>query len=436
MKILIVGSGAREHAIAKALARSPQAPNIYCCGSSNNPGIRALCTEYWVGDVCHIDAIVKQAKLWQIDLAIIGPEAPLEKGLADALWQASIKTVGPTKKLAQIETSKAYARELLQKYQIAGSPLYQIFQDLDKAKDFLHILGENNYVIKADGLMGGKGVKVAGDHLSSLKEAVQFCEELHHQKKTFIIEEKLLGQEFSLLCFSDGKILIPMPLVQDHKRAFIHDEGPNTGGMGSYSDSDHSLPFLTEKDLHEAQKINEDVLHALTRECGEPYIGILYGSFIATKNGVKLIEYNARFGDPEAINLLTLLRSDFVAILQAMVNQQLSKNLVDFSKQATVCKYAVPLGYPDNPLKDILIDISDVKHQDQLFLGAVDEKDGKLYATGSRTAAIIGIANTITEAEQLAEAEIQNLHGQLFHRKDIGTAELIQRRKNHMLELR
>jgi phosphoribosylamine--glycine ligase len=197
MNILIVGSGAREHAIASALHRSLQQPSIFCCGTSLNPGIEQMAHQYWVGDITDVPAITQLAKEWRIQLAIIGPEAPLEKGLADALWDMSVPTVGPKKSLAQIETSKHFARALMQKYAIAGLPRYQIFHDMKGVEAYLAGLGEGNYVVKANGLMGGKGVKVAGDHLCSFADAISFCQEVLAQGQAFIIEEKLIGQEFS-----------------------------------------------------------------------------------------------------------------------------------------------------------------------------------------------------------------------------------------------
>jgi phosphoribosylamine--glycine ligase len=436
MKILIVGSGAREHALAKALARSPQKPEIYCCGTSNNPGIRALTRQYWIGDICNGETIVKQALQWEINLAIVGPEAPLEHGVADALWKNQIATIGPKKKLAQIETSKAFTRNLLKKYQAVGAVEFRAFNELWEVREYLEHLGSNQYVIKADGLMGGKGVKVGGEHLHTFNEAYKFCEELHAQGQPFVIEEKLVGQEFSLMCFCDGTRLIPMPIVQDHKRAYVDDLGPNTGGMGSYSLPNHSLPFLSEKDLETAHRINQAVITALTAEYREPYIGFLYGSFIATKKGVQLIEFNARLGDPEALNVLAILQSDFVKICQAMAAGTLSPEMVEFDKLATVCKYAVPDGYPDNALKDIPIDISAIKNREQVYLAAVNDVDEKLYATGSRAVAVVGIADSVLIAEEIAETEICRITGQLFHREDIGTRDLINRRIRQMQNLR
>jgi phosphoribosylamine--glycine ligase len=436
MKILIIGSGAREHAIAKALERSPQSPEIYCCGTANNVGIRRLTKAYWIGNITQVETVLEQARHWEIDLAIIGPEAPLEKGLADLLWEHNIPTIGPKKQLALLETSKHFTRDLLKKHHIPGSPRYRTFHEMKGVMSFLHELGEDQYVIKANGLMGGKGVKVAGDHLHSFLEAAQFCEELLAQGQSFVIEEKVIGQEFSLLYFCDGTSLIPMPLVQDHKRAFLYDKGPNTGGMGSYSAANHSLPFLSNKDVEQAHRINTAVLTALTMDYREKYIGILYSSFMATRDGVRLIEYNVRFGDPEAMNVLSILESDFVEICQDMVANRLTAAKVRFHHLATVCKYAVPEGYPDQPVKDIVIDVSSVTNPEQLYFSAVDERAGILYGTGSRAIAAVGIAGSLVEAEKIAEAEINCVKGQLYHRQDIGTDELIQKRVQHMRELR
>lgn len=436
MNILIIGSAAREHAIASALHRSPQQPHLYCCGTSVNPGIKQMTFDYWTGDITDVATVVNQAKQWHIGLAIIGPEAPLEKGLADALWQASIPTIGPKQTLAKIETSKSFARDLMAKHHIKGLPQYKVFHDMNGINEFLEILGEHNYVIKADGLMGGKGVKVGGDHLTSMADALAYCKEIFTKSKTCVIEEKLVGQEFTFMGFCDGEHIVPMPVVQDHKRAFVGDKGPNTGGMGSYSSADHSLPFLSQNDINHAWQINEAVYRALMAETHEKYIGILYGSFIATKHGVYVIEFNARFGDPEALNVLTILQSDFVEVCDAMATGNLTADKVVFAPQATVCKYAVPNGYPDATIKSAAIDISAVKNKANLYLASVDMVDGRIMATNSRTAAYVGVAETISNAEEVAEREVRGIAGPLFHREDIGTDMLIQQRVDHMRRLR
>lgn len=436
MNILVVGSGAREHAITKAISHSAHLTNIYCCGTSHNPGIAALTKGYWVGDIANINCVTEQAKQWQIDLALIGPEAPLEQGLADALEECTIAVIGPKKDLAQIETSKAFARNLMQKYDIAGLPKYRVFFNIKGVAEFLTELGAGNYVVKANGLMAGKGVKVAGDHLHSFQEAIDYCLEIFAQDQSLVIEEKLIGQEFSFMCFSDGATLVPMPLIQDNKRAYVDDKGPNTGGMGSFSAPDHSLPFLSNTDVETAWKINQLVINALMTETKEKYIGILYGGFIATASGVYVIEFNARFGDPEALNVLSILESDFVDLCISLTKGNLRKDQVKFSGKATVCKYAVPEGYPDNPLRQVEIDVNSVENKDYLYLAAVNASEGKLYATGSRTVAYVGVADSISLAEEIAEREINCIKGPLFHRRDIGTSTLINNRIEAMRRLR
>ena len=433
--ILLLGSGAREHAIARALACSPQNPAIACLAANKNPGIQKLAEQFKVGSISDPKSVVSFAQKCCAKLAIIGPEAPLEAGVADALWNAGIPTVGPKKAHAQIETSKGFTRDLLAKYNIPGGPLYRRFDSLDGVAEFLEELGED-YVVKYDGLMGGKGVKVSGDHLHSHDEALDYCTKLVNRGGSFVVEEKLIGEEFSLMSFCDGEHLAHMPPVQDHKRAYEGDEGPNTGGMGSYSDADHSLPFLTDDDISHAQQINETTAQALKKEFSEGYKGVLYGGFIATADGVKLIEYNARLGDPEAMNVLPLLESDFVEVCHGIVNGNLDERNVSFSRRATVCKYAVPEGYPDSPVKGEPIDVSSVTDTSQLYYASVDMKDGTLIEAGSRTVAYVGIAGSLVKAEAKAEGEISKVRGPLFHRTDIGTTELIQKRVEHMQTLR
>ena len=432
---MVIGSGAREHAIIRALNRSPQEKELYCLASNMNPGIAEYCHEMTVGNINDPDFVMNSAKEIAATLAIIGPENPLGNGVSDTLWDADVKTVGPKKDLAQLETSKAFTRNLLQEYDIPGGPQYQTFDSMDGVAEFLKEL-EENYVVKYDGLMGGKGVKVAGDHLHSHDEALAYCQELVDRGGRFVVEEKFVGQEFSLMSFCDGDNLKHMPAVQDHKRAYEGDRGPNTGGMGTYSDANHSLPFLTDADIAEAHAINSATAKALKAKFGEGYKGILYGGFMATANSVKLIEYNARFGDPEAMNVLSLLKSDFIDICIAIADGTLDQAEVRFANKATVCKYAVPEGYPDSPVKGEPIDVSGISNPDGLFYASVDNQNGQLVEAGSRTVAVVGMAESIKDAEAIAEKEVVSIKGPLFHRKDIGTDILIRKRIDHMNTLR
>lgn len=422
MNILIVGSGAREHALVRALARSAKKPVLFACGASPNPGIAVLVKHFQQLPITDSHVIVTLATRWRIDLALIGPEAPLAQGLADLLEQKGIACIGPKQSLARIESSKIFARTLLTRHHFKQAPAYQSFSDLSAVKSFLKKLPSAHYVIKPDGLSAGKGVKVAGEHLHSLAEAYEYCAYLHAQKQAFLIEEQLFGQEFSLHCFCDGRSVLPMPVVKDFKRAYRGNRGPNTGSMGTISDASHRLPFLSEHEVNDALQINQTIVDVVQRECKESYVGILYGSFMLTEQGVRLIEVNARFGDPEALNLLALLDSDFVSICEQMIDGRLSPTALQFAPLASVCKYAVPQGYPEQPLVGAAFDCQQVTMPEHLYLASVQVRDDVLYTSNSRTAAVLGIAPTLAEAERIAEAEINKIQGPLMHREDIGLA--------------
>ena len=434
--ILIVGSGAREHAIAAALARSTPRPRLVCFSGARNPGIASLCAGYGIGSITNPAEVAAFAGEQLATMAVIGPEAPLAAGVADALWVAKVPVVGPTQNLARIESSKGFTRDLLVKYKIPGNPFFRRFNSLDGLEE-VFARYPNRHVIKDDGLASGKGVKVCGDHLLSLDDSFAYCRELVAQGHSFVVEEKVEGEEFSLMSFCDGVTLRHMPAVQDHKRAYDGDKGPNTGGMGTYTDADHKLPFLTDADITAARAINQRVAAALAEECGALYKGILYGGFMATKDGVKLIEYNARFGDPESLNLLPLLETDFAGICRAIVNTTLADCVVRFAPKASVCKYVVPEGYPDNPRKGGAVLLPrQLPPGVTLYLSAVDMKDGQLIATGSRTVAVVGTAATIADAEAVCEQVVRQIPGHFFHRADIGTVPSITRRVQHMKAVR
>ncbi|MDD9953551.1 MAG: phosphoribosylamine--glycine ligase [Candidatus Woesearchaeota archaeon] len=433
MNVLLIGNGAREHVIAEALNRSPQRPRIFAYMSTNNPGIVAFAHSTVIGKYDDLDRIKHFAELAKPEFAFIGPEAPLGYGVADILEDMGVPCVGPRKQLAQLETSKAFARELLAKHNIPGNPKFKVFTEEAGINTFLEELGD--FVVKADGLHGGKGVKVGGEHLDSVEEAVTFAKESLATDGKVVIEEKLVGEEFSLMAFVDGTTVRNMPCVQDHKRAYEGDTGPNTGGMGSYSAADHKLPFLTDDDISQAKKINQAVCDAITKEHGS-YHGIMYGGFMATKDGVKLIEYNARFGDPEAMNVLPILQTDFVAICQAIVQEKLAGLPIDFRNEATVCKYVVPKGYPDTPVKGEPLEIVGDPEGVNIYYAAVNEENKELYMTGSRAIGVVGMASTLADAEHVAQSGVECIKGNVFSRKDIGTAALIQQRIQHMQELR
>ena len=431
MKVLLLGHGAREHAIAEAFRRN-KSVELFSYMKSNNPGIHALSKTIEIGSYSDLEKIKKFAKDNNADFAFIGPEDPLDKGVVDALEHEGINAVGPTKLMARLETSKSFTRELLQKYNIDGNPNFKVFSknNSDEIKQFMNELEE--VVVKPDGLTGGKGVKVQGDHFNTKNEALDYCREVLEFHPAVIIEEKLDGEEFSLQCLTDGKTVIATPPVQDHKRASEGDKGNNTGGMGSYSCENHLLPFLKKEHVDKALEITKKVAKAITEETELYYKGVMYGGFILTKKGVKLVEYNARFGDPEAMNVLPLLKTDLAGICHAIITQELSRIKVEFEKKATVCKYVVPNGYPDNPLKNEKIEIAKNNGNARIYYASVEQRPDGLYMTGSRAIGFLGIGDNLEEAEKIAEEGANSVKGKVFHRKDIGTKALIEKKVAHV----
>ena len=443
MKVLLVTISARGHAIAEALARSSSHPEIIHICTQRNPGIRKLAKEqYVVNSLMDFPAIVDIAKRSKPDFAFIAPDDPIGGGLVDALEKIGIPSVAPKKSLARIEASKGFARELLQKHGIDASPAFRVFEKRQAMSDERLAMSEmqmfmeedlhGEYVVKYDGLAGGKGVKVSGEHLSSIEEGIEYAMECLESSPQVVIEEKLIGVEFSLMSFVSGLNVVSMPAVQDHKRAFEGDTGPNTGGMGTYSDANHSLPFLTPKDLQDAHALNEATAKALMEECGEPYKGILYGGFIATSKGVKLIEYNARFGDPEALNVLPILSSDFVEICHGIISGDLREENVRFEKKATVCLYITPDCYPETKDRkgEVVKFPKEISENARIYFGDISEDadgstglttGGTLRLGGSRTAGIVGIGDSIEEARRIALSIAEKVDGPVRYRKDIAS---------------
>ncbi|HJJ34974.1 phosphoribosylamine--glycine ligase [Methanocorpusculum bavaricum] len=429
MKILVAGGGGREHAICLALTKNANV-ELYSVMGKKNPGIAKIARETLIHAETDVPAVRAFAKEHNIQYAFIGPEAPLEAGLADALTKEGIGCVGPVKAAARIETDKGFCRELMNKHGIDGCPAYKLCKTPEEAAAFIRQY-PGDLAVKPTGLTGGKGVKVMGEQVDR-EGAVEYAMTLKDQ--VIILEERLLGEEFTLMAFTDGKTLVPMPLVQDHKRAFEGDVGPNTGGMGSYSLEDHTFPFVTETDYARALSIMQATVNALAKE-GSPYKGILYGQFMNTKTGPKVIEFNARFGDPEAMNVLTILNSDLFTIAEHIISGTLSAEDVSFEKKATVCKYLVPTGYPDKPHAGDVITPGPAENT-ILYYANVELENGVLKTLTSRTMAYVGVGAGLAEAEKYAEAACRNVTGNVRYRSDIGTETLFAKRIAHMKELR
>ena len=422
--VLLVGGGGREHAIARAVAGDCA---LYACASNRNPGIRRLAEGFESIDETDAEAVADYATDVGADLAVIGPESALAAGVADALDDAGVYAFGPRAEEARLETDKAYQREFMEEASIPGCPDYAVFDDTEAACDYIDA-SDADLAVKPAGLTGGKGVKVIGDQVTA-EEAKAYLRDSDYDR--VVLEERLVGEEFTVQAFvADGDVRTT-PAVQDHKRAYEGDEGPNTGGMGSYSDTGLSLPFMDDGDYEAAVDVLEAVVDALP-----DYKGVLYGQFMLTDAGPKVVEFNARFGDPEAMNALPVLETPFVDVLTAAREGDALPEL-SFSGEATVCKYAVPDGYPVDPDAGAKIAVDEESVGDALlYYASVDERDDGLYTTTSRSFAVVGRGDSIAAAERQAEDALSAAGDGLRIRHDVGTADLVERRIEHMDELR
>ena len=409
MKVLIVGNGAREHAIAKALALSDV--ELHSAMARRNPGITGLSKETVIMDI-NDTGLYKRFK--GIDMAFIGPEAPLAAGVTDALNTMEIPVVGPTRAAARLEWSKAYTREFLDEQGIAGNPDFAVCRNKAEVQEF--VSGHPDVAAKPDVLTGGKGVKITGEHLHGAQEIIDYSMERIEEDGLIVLEEKLSGNEFTLQAFTDGSRVEVMPLVRDYKRAYDGDTGPNTGSMGSYSCPDHGLPMISEESVRRGTEIMEETVRKLTG-IGTAFKGTLYGGFMETDRGVYLIEYNCRFGDPEAMNVLSLLEDPLLDIGWGIIDGKLRKP--SFERKATVCVYLVPEGYPVDPKRDSEVFIT-APGDSELYFASVHEESGAIMTTGSRAIALLAKGDTVEEAGEKVYRDIPQIRGDLFYRTDIG----------------
>jgi len=450
-RFLIIGSGGRENAIVKALFRTR--PNeskklfVACIGTWENPGIYQYIGEenyYKVDNLHNVDLMVQIAVHLKIELVIIGSEEQLALGVVDEMNRKNIKCFGPTKKMAQIETSKTFMRELLHEELLQYAPFWISFKKNDEIWDekivrleLKNILEENfddkiGYVIKADGLKGGKGVKLYGEHLHTHQEAIDYCIELLNTDGMVLIEEKLQGQEFSLMTlFDTQRNAVHLPIVQDYKRLNNNNQGPNTGGMGSYLNNRTESSLLTNNDIKMAQQINQRVFDILTDTANNPvnteYVGVLYGSFIKTVDGIMIIEYNSRFGDPEVINLMHLLESDLSYILTSMHNGSLLVKPIKFRDEYCVSCYACPVNYPGQTLSEeniIQIDDSMLSHDCLIYASIVNEDSDFIMDNyrmlGSRAFAIVVSGDNLKQILDMIDSYFSLIKGNYYRRTDIG----------------
>ncbi len=413
MNVLLIGSGGREHALAWAISASPMLTRLYC--APGNPGIGEV-AELVALDVTNHAAVIAFCQIQNIKFVVVGPEAPLVAGLVDDLKRAGIKAFGPSKFAAQLEGSKGFTKDICAKYNIPTAA-YGRFRDLAQARAYLTQHGAP-IVIKADGLAAGKGVTVA----MTLPEAEAALAEIFSGRfgeAECVIEEFLEGEEASFFVLSDGVHTLPLATAQDHKRVGDGDTGPNTGGMGAYSPA----PCMTDALCAEAlEKIVKPTVRALA-VMGHPYVGVLYAGLILTKDGPKLIEYNARFGDPETQVLMLRLRDDILTLMLATVDGTLDKISVRWRDDFALTVVMAAKGYPGDYAKGTEIKGlgQDFGEDLQVFHAGTAMSNGKLVANGGRVLNVSALGKTAAEAQQKAYAAVDKINWpEGFCRRDIG----------------
>ena len=409
MNVLVIGSGGREHAIVEALSRSPKNPKIYC--APGNAGIAQLAECVAIKDT-EVEKLVEFAKANNVELTVVGPEAALAAGVVDRFQQEGLLIFGPTKAAAEIEASKDFAKRLMVKYDVPTAA-YATFSDFDEAMAYVR-QGSLPTVLKYDGLAAGKGVVIA----TTMEEAEATLRDMLLDTKfgegRVVVEEFLTGEEFSLMCFVAGGKICAMPVAQDHKRAYDNDEGPNTGGMGAYTE----LPFVTAEDhAYAMEKIMQRVADAMVSE-GTPFSGVLYGGLMKTPNGIKVIEFNARFGDPETEVVLPRLKSDAIDVFSAVARGE--QPVAEWSEEATLGIVLASKGYPGSYDKGFAIRGTE-RVECKLYHMGTQLKDGELVTAGGRVMFVVASAPTLREAQLKAREEISKIEcDNLFYRTDIG----------------
>ena len=415
MKVCVIGNGGREHALAWRLSISPSVTKVYAI-----PGSAAMsdCAELVGIDWQQSDHLITFLKDNQVDLVVVGPEAPLVAGLADTLNKAGIPVFGPSKAAAQLEGSKVFAKDLMKKYNIPTAA-YGVFHKVDEAKEFISQTGAP-IVVKADGLAAGKGVVVAMtiDEANAAVEDMLSGNRFGEAGSTVVIEEFMEGEEASLLAFVDGKTVVPMIASQDHKRIFDGDKGPNTGGMGTYAPA----PVLTDTLRDEAMKtILEPMVAAMENE-GMPYVGCLYAGLMITPQGPKVVEFNARFGDPETQVVLPLLDSDLGQIMMACATGTLTADMVKWKDSSAACVILASKGYPETSSKGDVIHGDIKQHDTTIVFHSGTKLIGDEYVTnGGRVLGVVGLGKDLRTALDRAYGRIEHINFEgMQYRTDIG----------------
>jgi phosphoribosylamine---glycine ligase len=417
MKVLVVGGGGREHALVWKITQSPKVSKIFCAPGNAGISEQATLVPIKAND---LNGLLNFASREKIDLTIVGPEEPLTKGIVDLFESKGLAIFGASQRAAELEGSKAFAKEMMKKYRIPTSS-HEIFDDPKKAKDYIRRQGAP-VVVKADGLAAGKGVIVC----KTVEEALKSVDQMMVEKifgeagHRVVVEDYLVGEEASYLAFTDGKAILPMASSQDHKQVFDGDQGPNTGGMGAYSPA----PVVTD-DVHE--KIIEKILRPIIQGMGEegrPYKGVLYAGLMIHEGHPKVLEFNARFGDPETQPVLMRMKGDIIPILQACIKGTLSQYRIEWDSRAAVCVVMASKGYPGDYEKGKPISgLQEVSQMEDIFVfhAGTALKDGQMSTNGGRVLGVTGLGKDIPRAIERTYQAVQKISWEGAHcRKDIG----------------
>lgn len=415
MNVLVVGGGGREHALTWKICQSPLVEKVYC--APGNAGTASVAENVPIG-ADKIEDLIQFAQENNVELTVVGPEQPLVLGIVDAFEAKGLRAFGPSAKAAQLEGSKAFSKDLMKKYRIPTAD-YQVFDSADAAKNYIDSVGP--VAVKADGLAAGKGVSICMDSESAKKAVDEIME-----KKAFgdagskiVIEEFLVGEELSLLAFTDGKTVLPLDSAQDHKQAYDGDKGPNTGGMGAFSPAPIFTPELKERVMNE---IMIPAVRGMEAD-GIVYKGLLYAGLMLTDKGPKTLEFNARFGDPETQPLLMRMKNDIVPIFQACIDETLAGHNLDWDSKAAVCVVMAAKGYPGSYKKGM--EISGLKEAEDtgsvVFHAGTRSNRDKVETSGGRVLGVTALGDTMEDALSCSYSAVEKITWDGIHyRKDIG----------------
>lgn len=418
MKVLVVGGGGREHALCWKIAQSPKVQELYCAPGNGGIGKVAKLVEIAPTD---IEGLLRFAKDEGIDLTVVGPEAPLVAGIVEAFEAEGLRIFGPRSSAAEIEGSKAFAKEFMARHGIPTAP-YRIFSDPTEAKAWIRASGKK-VVVKASGLAGGKGAIVAEDQQEAIKavDVIMVERAFGPAGDLVVVEERLYGEEVSFIAFSDGTRCLPMPCSQDHKPVFDGDRGPNTGGMGAYSPAPLITPELSSRVMAE---IMVPTIRGLAEE-GRPYKGVLYAGLMIDREGNPwVLEFNCRFGDPETQPILVRMKGDLVEVLEACLEGGLDKVSVEWDPRAAVCVVMASQGYPGTYEKGKQIHgLEEAERMEDvwIFHAGTTFKDGRFFTAGGRVLGVTGLGKTIPEAIERTYRAVERISWEGVHyRRDIG----------------